>query len=96
MDLLFHVSTPDAARILVPLARACRRAHRAYACFFTDLGVTALDDRNVREVMAGASRAVACEKSWHQHRGAAPCPVELGSQTDNSALTAQVRRVVSL
>jgi hypothetical protein len=96
MDLLFFVSTPEAARILVPLAAACRRARRPYACFFTDAGVATLDAAAVRDSAAGAERAVACEESWHRFRATAACPVELGSQTDNSALAGSARHVLSL
>jgi len=43
-----------------------------------------------------ASRAVACTESWRRFRGDAPCSVESGSQTVNSALMGEARRVVSL
>lgn len=96
MDILFHVTTPDGARLLAPLARACARAGRAFGCFFTNDGVTGLRDAALREALAGAARAVACEESWHRFCAEAPCPVELGSQTINSALMGESARVVSL
>jgi len=95
MDLLFVVSTDCSARVLLPLARACRRGGVAWGCFFTNDGVKLLADANVTGLMAEAVRAVACEYSWHRFMGASSCPVELGSQTDHSALVADAATVVS-
>ena len=44
----------------------------------------------------GDARAVVCEESWHRFCGKASCPVELGSQTVNSALMGEAKKVVSL
>jgi hypothetical protein len=96
MDLLFHVATPQAARILASLARACSRAGRRFACFFTHDGVLLLNDRDVRAALAGAARLVVCEESWHRFCAGRDCPAELGSQTVNSALIGEANRVVSL
>ncbi|HCX33149.1 MAG TPA: hypothetical protein DHV08_06060 [Rhodocyclaceae bacterium] len=96
MDLLIHVSSVHSARILAGLAGACARAGRGFACFFTLDGVRMLDDPAVRAAVAGALRAVACGESWHRFCGTRPCPVELGSQTDNSALMGHAARTVSL
>ena len=46
--------------------------------------------------VGGAARAVVCEESWHRFCPDSPCPVELGSQTVNSALMGEAQRVVSL
>lgn len=95
IDILFHVATEDGGRLLLPLARACRRGGHAFAAFFTHEGVRGLEDADLRNALEDA-RAVVCEESWHRFRGGAPCPVELGSQTVNSALAGESRRVVSL
>jgi hypothetical protein len=39
---------------------------------------------------------VVCEESWHRFCPGSACPVELGSQTVNSALVGEAQRVVSL
>jgi hypothetical protein len=95
MDILFHVSTEAGAQLLAPLARACRRGNHAFAAFFTHEGVRALREAAVRDALAGA-RAVVCEESWHRFCADAACPVELGSQTANSALMGEAKKVVSL
>ena len=95
MDILFHVSTETGAQYLAPLARACRRGHHDFAAFFTHEGVRALRDAGLREALDGA-RAVACEESWHRFCADEACPAELGSQTANSALMGEAKKVVSL
>ena len=95
MDILFHVATEAGAQFLLPLARACRRGHHAFAAFFTHEGVRGLLDAELQAVLEG-SRAVACEESWHRFCADAACPVELGSQTTNSALMGEAKKVVSL
>jgi hypothetical protein len=39
---------------------------------------------------------VVCEESWHRFLPGLACPVEAGSQTSNSALMGEARKVVSL
>ncbi|HVB49389.1 MAG TPA: hypothetical protein VNF69_13470 [Burkholderiales bacterium] len=95
-DLLFVVSTDRGAGPLAGLADACRRRGTRWACFFTNDGVKLLADDAVRSATQGSARAVACEHSWARFMGAAACPVELGSQTDHSALVACAARVVAL
>ena len=95
MDILFHVTTEGGAQLLLPLARACRRRGRAFGAFFTHEGVRGLLDAELQAVLEG-SRAVACEESWHRFCADAACPVELGSQTTNSALMGEAKKVVSL
>ncbi|MEW6133682.1 MAG: hypothetical protein AB1591_11050 [Pseudomonadota bacterium] len=95
IDLLFHVSHRDAGRYLFPLLAAARRRSITVACFFTFDGTLVAADPRLKEVLGG-SRAVMCEESWHRFRPGEPCPVEAGSQTVNSALMAEAKRVVSL
>ncbi len=94
--VLIHVSTPASGAIAVALAGACERADVAWSCFFTNDGVKVLADAAVVAALGAAARAVACEKSWEDFMGGAACPVELGSQTVNSALMGEAGRVVSL
>ena len=95
-QILFEVSSGDAASVLVPLARACDRNAVTWSCFFTGDGVKTLTRDDVLATIAGAARSVACEVSWEQHMGDQPCPVETGSQTVNSAMFGDVDKVVSL
>ena len=95
VDLLIVVSTDCSARVLVPLAKACRRAGVAWSCFFTNDGVKLLADDEVKNLMGAAARAIACEYSWERFMGDSPCPVERGSQTDHSALVADTATVVA-
>ena len=95
MDILFHVTTEAGAQLLAPLARACRRGQHAFAAFFTHEGVRGLLDAELQAALEG-SRAVVCEESWHRFCADAACPAELGSQTVNSALMGEAKKVVSL
>ncbi len=96
MDVLLHVTTPDAARIVVPLGRALSRAGASWAVFLTNDGVRVLDDGDAAGVLSDAGRVAVCEHSWDLHCAGRACPVERGSQTVNSALMAEAARVVSL
>ena len=95
MDILFHVTTEAGAQFLPPLARACHRGGHAFGAFFTHEGVRGLLDAELQAAL-GDARAVVCEESWHRFCGDAACPVELGSQTVNSALMGEAKKVVSL
>lgn len=96
MKILFEVSSRDAASVLVPLTRACDRNAVTWSCFFTGDGVKTLARDDVRSRVAGAAKATACEVSWERHMGDQPCPVVIGSQTNNSAMFGDVDKVVSL
>lgn len=96
MDLMFVVSTPEAAKYLAPLAAACERRGLHWACFFTHDGVRVAADERVKALLPRAAAAVACAESWRRFMGEAACPVELGSQTEHSALVAEAARIVSL
>lgn len=95
IDILFHVSNHNAARYLFPLIAAAQRRGAGVACFFTFDGVRVAADPGFKEVI-GNGRAVMCEESWHRFCPGEPCPVEAGSQTVNSALMGEAKRVVSL
>ena len=96
MDLMFTVSQRDALPILLPLLRASKRRGTQCACFFTDSGVEVLDSDELCELLTYATQAVACEFSWERYRKGMPCPIESGSQTNNSAMTAAAKHLVSL
>lgn len=96
MQLMLHVSSPAATRLVIRLARACGRAGIEWGCFFTHAGVRLLQEQAVLVALASARRAVVCEHSWAQQFDGLACPVELGSQTVNSIMMAGAERVVSL
>ena len=96
MKILFEVSSGDAASVLVPLARACDRNAVTWSCFFTGDGVKTLARDDVLATVVGAAKATACEVSWERHMGDQPCPVEIGSQTNNSAMVGDIDKVISL
>lgn len=96
MEILLHISTAEAGPVARPLAEACRRAGIAWGCFLTNDGVRLLDDAGFAAALGGAARAAVCEHSWQAHMPGRDCPVELGSQTVNSALMAEAAKVVSL
>ncbi len=96
MDLLIIISNPASTAIAAPLAKACGNAGIEWAAFFTNDGVRTLDNGALTEALGSASKAIACQESWQEHMGNADCPVELGSQTNNSTLVGQAHRVLSL
>jgi len=96
MDVLLHITSPDAAPIATALGKALSAKGAAWGCFLTNDGVKVLTDPAFSDARAGAARVAVCEHSWDLHMGEADCPVERGSQTVNSALMAEAGRVVSL
>ncbi len=96
MELLLIVTSRDAGALLAPLAEACGRRRIDWVAFFTDEGVLTLRDPQVQRALRSARQSIACQDSWNHYLPAEGCPVELGSQTDNSALIASVTRIVSL
>ena len=96
MDLMYIVSHRDALPVLLPLLRASKRRGVQWSCFFTDSGVEALDSQELQNLLSCAAKAVACEFSWERYRAGTHCPIEAGSQTNNSAMTAEARHIVSL
>jgi hypothetical protein len=96
MDILFHVSTAAGGRLLYPLLLAANRADCRVGAFFTHEGVLGLRDTDLAAALTQVERAVVCEESWHRFCPQLACPVEAGSQTTNSALMGEARKVVSL
>ncbi|MEJ2433836.1 MAG: hypothetical protein P8Y53_12015 [Pseudolabrys sp.] len=81
MDVLLHVTSPDAARVAAPLGRALTAKGATWGCFLTNDGVRALDDAGFADAVKSAGRVSSAEQA---------------SQTVNSALMAEARRVISL
>ncbi len=97
MNILFEVSSGDAADVLVPLIRACNRNTVTWSCFFTGDGVKNLIRTDVLDlVKKGGTDAMVCEVSWERHMQDQLCPVEMGSQTNNSAMVGDADKIVSL
>lgn len=95
MDILMIISSPDAGPIVDGLARAAVRKGINWGAFFTNDGVKVLEDTAIAEVFADAAQAIACEDSWKHHLGDKICPVELGSQTNNSLAVSEAERIIS-
>lgn len=96
MTILLLVANAQSAPVLRGLASACGRTGQRFDCFFTGQGVQLLKQADVLRSIAMAERAVVCEYSWERFGDGASPPIEKGSQTDNSAMTATARCVVSL
>jgi hypothetical protein len=96
MDLLIVVSTPKSDSILMPLANACTDEGIKWAVFFTNDSVSMLGDEKLVKALGSARQAVVCHDSWNKYMSDKTCPLELGSQTNNSALLADASRVLSL
>ncbi len=96
MKVLFEVTSDGAANVLVQLARACDRTSVSWGCFFTGDGVLNLSSEEVIQALSTAVAAKTCEFSWEQYMGERTCPIELGSQTSNSAFVGDTDKMVSL
>ncbi len=96
MELLIIISSRDSGPIVTPLAAACGRSGISWAAFFTNDGVATLVDENLVKALGSASKAIACQESWNEHMAKNHCPIELGSQTGNSALVGTAKKVLSL
>jgi hypothetical protein len=96
MDTLFHVGTAAGGRLLYPLLLAAARAGCRCGAFFTHEGVLGLRDADLAKALGRIERAtVVCEESWH-HSARRALPGRAGSQTTNSALMGEAKKVVSL
>ena len=96
MEILIVISTPQSAKIAKGLGEAALRAGIGWGVFLTNDGVRILSDHSVAETLSKATSAIVCKESWKKHMGDAECPVELGSQTHNSELAGDAKRIVSL
>ncbi len=95
MDILFLVSRVESAPTLRALLRACVRRKVSCGCFLTGPAAALAYDPETEAALRTCARAVVCEYSWERF-GRGLSLVSLGSQTDNSAMVAQARRIVSL
>jgi len=95
-DLMFHVTTPASLNILVGLCGAAQRNGCRWAMFLTNDAVTLVSEPRIQPVIQSAIKVVVCESSWDKFVPEQLCPVEKGSQTDNSEMISFTDRVVSL
>jgi len=96
MDLLLLITNPEAGPVACGLAQACQRAGIDWAVFLTNDGVRILQEDAVVTAFKQAGSAIVCQDSWGVHMAGHACPLELGSQTSNSALVSQASHLVSL
>ena len=96
MDMLLIISNPASEQVALGLAAAATRSKVTWGAFFTNDGVKVLGNAEFAATVANAESAVACQDSWDHHMTGQSCPVELGSQTNNSLAVANAKRVVSL
>ncbi len=94
-DVLFLVSRPESEPMLRGLLGACARRKARCACFFTGPAAVLAADPEIGALLREGPRSAVCEYSWERF-GHGDCPMHLGSQTDNSAMAAAARRIVSL
>ena len=95
-ELLFLISSSKTLAVLEPLARACKRNGTSWCCFITGEGVKQLKNPELLKLLPNAERAIACAYSWHLYFGSSECPTELGSQTSNSEMITETKRLISL
>lgn len=96
LKLLIIVSTSKSGDIANKLGKAALRRGITWAVFFTNDGVQALTDKEFAKTVSLASQAIACQESWQHYMPTSDCPVELGSQTNNSKLAGKAEHIVSL
>ena len=72
MDVLLHITTPDAAPIATALAKALSTEGASWACFMTNDGVKVMDAPDFVAVLRSATRAAVCEHSSARGRRIVP------------------------
>ncbi len=95
MDVMILVSSAESRDVFKGLAAALNRAEAKWGCFFTNDGAGLATDTDIVEILSGSNWANVCELSWERF-GSGACPIELGSQTQNSMMMGDAVRVVSL
>ncbi|MHB8252583.1 MAG: hypothetical protein ACYDEV_02505 [Acidiferrobacter sp.] len=95
MDIMFLVSRSESAPVLGAFLRACTRRRIDWCCFLTGPAATLANDPRICAALKGSAGSAVCEHSWERF-GIGQCAIALGSQTDNSALAATARHIVSL
>ncbi len=94
---MLHVTSRDSGRIAIPLMRALTRANTNWGCFLTNDGVELLENKKFLAALGKSAKAMVCEYSWEKiGKDRKSCPIEKGSQTFNSSMMGQARRLVSL
>ncbi len=96
MNLFIVVTTRRSGPLLKGLAEACGRKGMTWSVFFTGEGVALLHQQECLVAMKGADAAVACGESWSALYQELDCPVEIGSQLNNSMMVGKASRVISL
>ena len=96
MDIHFVVSNPNAGPFVCALCAAATRKGVSWSMFFTNDGVVVVNDPEFLNILKNAEQAVCCHDSWNTHVGGKDCPIEIGSQTNNSALVAQAKKIIGL
>ncbi len=96
MDILLLITNPAAGNIAASLAAACKRAGIEWAVFLTNDGVKVLSEDSVVVALKCADKAIVCQDSWGVHMAGVECPLDLGSQTNNSGLVSLAKQIVSL
>ena len=95
MDVMILVSSRESATLFRHLGTALNRGGIKWACFSTNDGVELMKNKTIVEIVAACDQASVCEHSWQKSSNDS-CPVELGSQTQNSLMMSNASRVVSL
>ncbi|HUW98288.1 MAG TPA: hypothetical protein VMV40_05515 [Acidiferrobacter sp.] len=95
MEVMFLVSRVESSSLLRAFLRACVRGQVDYCCFLTGPAAALALDPDIGALLKTATRSAVCEHSWERF-GSGECLVPLGSQTENSALTATTHHIVSL
>ncbi len=95
MDILFLVSRAESAPVLSGLLRACARRQILCGVFLTGPAAVLAGNPQIDIDLRACTRVAVCEYSWERF-GRGSCLNALGSQTDNSAMVASARRIVSL
>ncbi|WP_297365717.1 hypothetical protein [Acidiferrobacter sp.] len=95
MDILFLVSQTESAPLLRGFLRACERRQIQCGCFFTGPAAQLAADPEIAACLRAGPGSAVCEHSWECF-GQGDSLIPLGSQTENSAMAAVARRIVSL
>ena len=96
MDLFIVIANRNSGNLIKPLAEALTRKDMTWSMFFTGNGVYALENQDCILAAHLANEAVACEESWTSTYSEKTCPVQLGSQLNNSMMVGKAKKVLSI
>ena len=95
MNLYIIITTRKSGALFQALAKACTRNKIQWSVFFTGNGVEVLRNQEFLDATLGAKAAIVCQESWSSLYKDVQCPVDSGSQLNNSMMVEKADKILS-